>query len=181
MVGRKAQVEVGSELNSILPNDRQTSSLDTGDFTAFLVEAKRGAQPAPSMAAAHELLPGSMDLRYSQGLYTYANLYCGFERFSGQETVHYDGRAVWGMGYTGGLINHFMWNLQPQWIYAVLRTALSQVSEELPFRGPLRYEYYGFEYTNHPLGHLAEFLGEETIKYRGSLVYHLWYVGGFIK
>ena len=74
------------------------------------------------------------------------------------------------MGYTGGLINHFMWNLQPQWIYAVLRTALSQVSEELPFRGPLSYEYYGFEYSNHPLGHLAEFLGEETIKYRGALV-----------
>ncbi len=174
-------MEVGYEVSNMLANDRPTSSLDTADFTSFLVEAKRSAQPAPNMAPAHELLPGSMHLQYNQGLYTYTNLYCGFERFSGQETIHYDGRAVWGMGYTGGLINHFMWNLQPQWIYAVLRTALSQVNEELPFRGPLKYEYYGFEYTNHPLGHLAEFLGEETIRYRSAVVYHLWYVGGFIK
>ena len=176
-------MEVGPDVNAnnMITGDRPTSPLDTVDFTAFLVEAKRNAHPATDLEAAHKVLPGSMQLQYENGLYTYTNLYCGFERFSGQETIHHDGRAIWGMGYTGGLINHFMWNLQPQWIYAVLRTALSQVSEELPFRGPLRYEYYGFEYTNHPLGHLAEFLGEETIKYRGSLVYHLWYVGGFIK
>src|SRR4051794_31467219 len=158
-----------------------TMPLDTVDFTSFLVEAKRNAQIAPNANLAREILPGALHLHYTKGLYTYNNIYCGFERFSGQETVHYDGRAVWGMGYTGGLINHFMWNLQPQWIYAVLRSAMSQVSEEMPFRGPLSYEYYGFEYVNHPIGHLAEFLGEETIKYRGSLVYHLWYVGGFIK
>ena len=168
-------------LNKMIENDMATMPLDTVDFTAFLVEAKRSAQPATNMTTMREELPGSMQLQYTRGLYTYKNIYCGFERFSGQETVHHDGRAVWGMGYTGGLINHFMWNLQPQWIYAVLRSALSQVSEELPFRGPLRYEYYGFEYINHPLGHLAEFLGEETIRYRSALVYHLWYVGGFIR
>jgi len=168
-------------MNNMADNDRATMPLDAVDFTAFLVEAKRNAQPAADLTAMREVLPGSMQLQFSQGLYTYKNVYCGFERFSGQEIVHYDGRAIWGMGYTGGLVNHFMWNLQPQWIYAVLRSALSQVSEELPFRGPLQYEYYGFEYINHPLGHLAEFLGEETIKYRSALVYHLWYVGGFIR
>jgi hypothetical protein len=168
-------------MNKMIENDMATMPLDTVDFTSFLVEAKRNAQPATNMTAMREELPGSMQLQYARGLYTYKNIYCGFERFSGQETVHHEGRAVWGMGYTGGLINHFMWNLQPQWIYAVLRSALSQVSEEMPFRGPLKYEYYGFEYVNHPLGHLAEFLGEETIRYRSSLVYHLWYVGGFIR
>ena len=168
-------------MNNVPANDRQTMPLETADFTAFLVEAKRNAQPAPDLRVIRDILPGSMQLQYSKDAYAYKNVYCGFERFSGQETVHFDGRAVWGMGYTGGLVNHFMWNLQPQWIYAVLRSALSQVSEEIPFRGPLKYEYYGFEYMNHPLGHLAEFLGEETIKYRGSLVYHLWYVGGFIR
>jgi hypothetical protein len=167
--------------NNMIENDMATMPLDTVDFTSFLVEAKRNAQPATTLTAMREELPGSMQLQYTRGLYTYKNIYCGFERFSGQETVHHEGRAVWGMGYTGGLINHFMWNLQPQWIYAVLRSALSQVSEEMPFRGPLKYEYYGFEYVNHPLGHLAEFLGEETIRYRSSLVYHLWYVGGFIR
>lgn len=167
--------------SSISESDRPTMPLDTVDFTSFLVDAKRNAQPAADLATIRGLLPGALQLEHTRGLYTYKNIYCGFERFSGQETVHYDGRPIWGMGYTGGLINHFMWNLQPQWIYAVLRSALSQVSEELPFRGPLKYEYYGFEYSNHPLGHLAEFLGEETIRYRSSLVYHLWYVGGFIK
>jgi hypothetical protein len=167
-------------MNNISEADRPTMPLDTVDFTSFLVEAKKNAQPIAD-AGVQEALPGSMILYYARGLYTYKNVYCGFERYSGQETVHYDGRPIWGMGYTGGLVNHFMWNLQPQWIYAVLRSALSQVEEELPFRGPLKYEYYGFEYSNHPLGHLAEFLGEETIRYRDSLVYHLWYVGGFIR
>ena len=172
-----------ASINNIPITDRQTMPLDTVAFTSFLVEAKRNATPIPLPAdpGAGGLMPGAMQLHYSRGLYTYRNTYYGFERFSGQETVHYNGQPIWGMGYSGGLVNHYMWDLQPQWIYAVLRAALGLVSEELPFRGPLSYEYYGFEYTNHPLGHLAEFIGEETIKYRGGLVYHLWYVGGFIR
>jgi hypothetical protein len=98
-------------MNNVPANDRQTMPLDTVDFTVFLVEAKRNAQPAADLRVIREILPGSMELQYSNGMYTYKNVYCGFERFSGQETVHYDGRAVWGMGYTGGLVNHFMWNL----------------------------------------------------------------------
>jgi hypothetical protein len=167
-------------MNNISMGD-QAMPLDTAAFTAFLVEAKRSARPAGKVGELQDEMPGAIQLEYSRGLYTYKNIYYGFERFSGQETVHFEGRPVWGMGYNGGLINHYMWDLQPQWIYAVLRSALAKVSEELPFRGPLNYEYYGFEYNNHPLGHLAEFLGEETIKYRDSLVYHLWYVGGFIR
>jgi hypothetical protein len=160
--------------------DRNTTPFDTVDFVSFLVEAKRSAGPSASLATARQVLPGAVQLEYSRGLYVYRNIYCGFERFSGQETVHYNNQPIWGMGYSGGLVNHYMWDLQPQWIYAVLRAALAQVSEELPFRGPLRYEYYGFKYANHPLGHLGEFLGEETIRYREALIYHLWYVGGFV-
>ncbi|HUP28351.1 MAG TPA: DUF5680 domain-containing protein [Chloroflexia bacterium] len=161
--------------------DKPTLPLDTLAFTTFLVEAKKSAKPQTAADGAPEAAPGAIQLVYSKGLYSYTNIYYGTERFSGQETVHYDSKPIWGMGYSGGLITHYMWDLQPQWVYAVLRAALAQVTEELPFRGPLKYEYYGFEYNNHPLGHLAEFLGEETIKYRDSQVYHLWYVGGFIK
>ena len=166
---------------NISTGDRDAVLFDTVEFTEFLVEAKRSAAPAGDPTMLQNLLPGSIFLAYARGLYTYSNIYCGYERFSGQETVHYKNRPIWGMGYSGGLVDHYMWDLQPQWIYAVLRSALAQVSEELPFRGPLKYEYYGFQYVNHPLGHLGEFLGEETIKYRQALVYHLWYVGGFIR
>ena len=159
----------------------QSRPFDVGEFTEFLVEAKRKAVPSNDAAALSASMPGVTLLEHARGDYSYKNLYFGFERFSGQETVFHKGKPVWGMSYSGGLMPHFMWDLQPQWVYAVLRAALAQVSEELPFRGPLKYEYYGFEYSNHPLGHLAEFLGEETIKYRDSQVYHLWYVGGFIK
>ncbi|MBF6612650.1 MAG: hypothetical protein IVW55_05920 [Chloroflexi bacterium] len=168
-------------INNIPADDMHTMPLDTVAFSSFLVEAKRNAQPAPGVAAMQSFMPGVIQLEYSRGLYSYRNTYFGIERFSGQETVHFDNKPVWGMGYNGGLVTHYMWDLQAQWIYAVLRAALAQVTEELPFRGPLNYEYYGFEYINHPLGHLAEFFGEETIKYRNALVYHLWYVGGFIR
>lgn len=170
-----------AQTHNISMGDRDTMPFDTIDFTSFLVESKQTAAPSEDAAVARSLLPGAIHLSHTSGLYTYHNIYCGFERFSGHETVHYNNKPIWGMGYSGGLVDHYMWDLQPQWIYAVLRSALAQVSEELPFRGPLKYEYYGFEYSNHPLGHLGEFLGEETIKYRQALVYHLWYVGGFIR
>ncbi|HET6262243.1 MAG TPA: DUF5680 domain-containing protein [Chloroflexia bacterium] len=156
-------------------------SFDVSEFTEFLVEAKRKALPAGAAEELRTSMPDVTLLEHARGDYSYKNLYFGFERFSGQETVFYKGKAVWGMGYSGGLMPHFMWDLQPQWVYAVLRTALSQVSEEMPYRGPSQYEYFGFEYINHPIGHLAEFIGEEIIKYRDALVYHLWYVGGYIK
>ncbi len=170
-----------STISQVALSDRQTAPFDPTDLKQFIVEAKRKAVPSTDIAVMRNVLPGSVQMEYVKGPYSYKNIYCGFERFSGQETVHYQGRPVWGMGYTGGLVDHFMWDLQPQWVYAVLRASLAQVSEEMPFRGPLNYEYYGFEYTNHPLGHIAEFIGEETIKYRDSVVYHLWYVGGFIR
>ena len=156
-------------------------SIDVSEFTEFLVEAKRKALPASAGEELRASMPDVTVLEHARGDYSYKNLYFGFERFSGQETVFHKGKAVWGMGYSGGLMPHFMWDLQPQWVYAVLRTALSQVSEDMPYRGPSQYEYFGFEYINHPIGHLAEFIGEEIIKYRDALVYHLWYVGGYIK
>lgn len=167
--------------NNPATTETQPASFDQVEFIEFLVEAKRKALPSKSTEAVRSMLPGAMMLEYARGEYTYRNVYFGFERLSGQETVHHKGRPVWGMSYSGGLMQHFMWDLQPQWIYAVLRAALAQVSEEMPYRGPATYEYFGFEYVNHPLGLLSEFIGEEIIKYRDALVYHLWYVGGFIK
>ena len=161
--------------------NHDTLPFDIIDFLSFLVESKKSAHPASDLNTSRLILPSSVQLEYARGLFTYKNIYCGFERFSGHEVVHYANTPIWGMGYSGGLVNHYMWDLQPQWIYAVLRASLAQVSEELPFRGPFKYDYYGFEYTNHPLGHIGEFIGEETIKYRESLVYHLWYVGGFVR
>lgn len=169
------------EKNNIPMTNPNAIDFDPLDFTEFLVEAKRKAAPAAEGGAVRMVMPGAILLEYTRGAYAYKNFYFGFERFSGQETVHYRGRPIWGMGYSGGLLPHFMWDLQPQWIYAVLRAALSQVSEDQPFRGPAAYEYFGFEYVNHPLGHVADFIGEEIIKYRDAIVYHLWYVGGFIK
>lgn len=159
----------------------QTRSFDSVEFTEFLVEAKRKALPSNNASALRTAMPNSILLEYAEGDFSYKNLYSGFERFSGQETVFHKGVPIWGMGYSGGLVPHFMWDLQPQWVYAVLRTALAQASEEMPYRGPTNYEYFGFEYTNHPIGNLGEFIGEESIKYRDAMVYHLWYVGGFIK
>jgi hypothetical protein len=159
----------------------QPRSFDVAEFTEFLVEAKRKALPSSDATTMRSSMPGVTLLEYAKGDYSYKNTYFGFERFSGQETVFHKGKPIWGMGYSGGLVDHFMWDLQPQWVYAVLRTALSQVSEDMPYRGPSQYEYFGFEYINHPIGHLAEFIGEEIIKYRDAMVYHLWYVGGYIR
>jgi hypothetical protein len=168
-------------VNNQQTTGEQPRSFDVSEFTEFLVDAKRKALPSKDAATLSSSMPGATLLEHARGDFSYKNLYFGFERFSGQETVFHQGKPIWGMGYSGGLMPHFMWDLQPQWVYAVLRTALSQVSEEVPYRGPLQYEYFGFEYINHPIGHLAEFIGEEIIKYRDAVVYHLWYVGGYIK
>lgn len=80
------------------------------------------------------------------------------------------------MSYAGGLVEQ---SAAPSWreVFAFLRTALLQVSEANPYRGPGYVEDGDYRYRHEPQGSFDDFWGEETVTHRDRLVYRLHYSG----
>ncbi|MDI6870176.1 MAG: DUF5680 domain-containing protein [Bacillota bacterium] len=78
--------------------------MDMKELAEFIVEANR-ATYAGDGPRSKPLLPGSRQLEFGRGGYLYRDVYFGSGRFQGQSVVHFEGRPVWGMVYSGGVTN----------------------------------------------------------------------------
>lgn len=140
---------------------------------AFLLRTKRatyagkGPESAPSR-------PGSHDLRHHEGNLLYIDSYLGGERFAGEEALWLDGTPVWSMNYAGRVTG------QP-FSGDFLKEALSNVTPDLPYRGPARYESGGYAYACEVTGDFGWFQGRETIAWQGSVIYECFFHGGRIQ
>jgi len=146
------------------------------DFIAFLIRAKKatyaggGAEALPSR-------PNSHDLRYSEGDLTYIDTYLGGYEFIGEEAVWFQSQPLWGMNYYG-------WMLVPEipdGFSPFLKDTLKQLPEQTPFRGPAQWERGEFAYRCQWSGNMAQFSGEEEIRYHGEVIYKLVFHGGRIR
>jgi hypothetical protein len=148
----------------------------------FLVDAKRRTYAAQGDDASMvPQLAGSKQLEYGAGPFHYRDVYFGLTSFAGLETVSRDGAAIWAMSYAGGIDPGVTERQEVLAIYALLRKALAQVSEDRPFRGPSRYEGGGLEYLDNSEGELASFRGRERIVRGANQIYRLDYAGGLIR
>ena len=145
-------------------------------LSEFLVLAKRETY-ANASASSATLADGSKELTFTIGNYSYRDRYLGDQAFLGEEVVFKDGKAVWGMNYYGVSLTE---NPSPAEIGQFLKSALSEVSEEIPFRGPLFHKIQDFEYHNHVVGTVDSFSGDEDICFQDQRVYYLHYHGGLI-
>jgi hypothetical protein len=116
----------------------------------------------------------SYSTRGSSGDFSFHDNWFGGEPFGGREAVLHKGKPYWMMVYYGqdtgkakGLIDF-------------LRKALSQISEELPLRGPSHFEEGEFRYENIVEGTLEKFVGVEKIFYKGEEVFKTNYAGGLV-
>jgi hypothetical protein len=144
----------------------------------FIVRAKAvtyvgSGEPAPSSR------PGSHDLRFEDGPFSYLDSYYGGSDFIGEEVVYYEGQAVWAMNYYGYI-------LKPDLIDAatagkVIKASLSALYTEGRFLGGFEFESGGYVYTDTNEGDAAHFTGREWISQQGIRVYELVYHGGLIK
>ncbi|MDP3244459.1 MAG: DUF5680 domain-containing protein [bacterium] len=146
-------------------------------LSEFLVKAKINTY-ASSGEGGEKILPdGSKEFEFKEGEFKYRDRYFGFNPFLGEEIVFQNKKIVLGMNYYGKIVSKIV---PPKEIYQFLREVLRSVQKNKPFRGPDRLKKDNWEYFNKVKGTVEEFKGEETIFYKGELVYKLTYHGGII-
>jgi hypothetical protein len=148
------------------------------DLEAFIVEAKRRTYVG-SATPATPLRPGSHDLEYSAGDFTYHDCYFGGTDFVGEEVVYWRGHGVWAENYFGHI-------LQPGLISAeragqVIKSSLTKMYAENRFLGGFEAADGDCAYRDASGGDLSWFQGREWIDRAGQTTYELFYHGGLIR
>lgn len=152
--------------------------MDIKQLSKFLVKARINTYASGGEGGEKVLPDGSKEFEFREGEFKYRDRYFGFDPFIGEEIVWQDEKAVWGMNYYGKIISEIT---PAKSVYQFLREALKKITEDKPFRGPDNFKKGDFEYINKIKGTIEKVEGEETIFYKGKLVYKLTYHGGIIK
>lgn len=123
--------------------------------------------------------PGSHDLQFHEGAFSYLDSYFGGSDFLGQEVVYYEGKPVWVMNYYGRI-------LEPTLITAaeaghIIQQSLSKMYEEGRFLGGFEHTVGDDVYADTSEGDVISFTGTEWITRAGAKVYELVYHGGLVK
>jgi hypothetical protein len=144
----------------------------------FIVRAKAasyvgGGEPAPSCR------PGSHDLAFAEGRFTYLDSYFGGTDFAGQELISRDGEPVWAENYFGRILRDDL--ITGAGTGALIREALSALYAEGRFLGGYRYERDGLTYIDMSEGDASGFFGYEEIRRGDIRLYELRYCGGLIR
>jgi hypothetical protein len=145
---------------------------------AFVVRAK-AATYIGGGARSLSRRPGSHDLEYREGAFSYLDSYFGGSSFIGQEVVFFSDRPVWAMNYYGRV-------LEPQLINAreagqLLQESLSELYKQERFLGGFEHRTDAGTYVDTNAGDFASFTGTEWITRGDVKVYELIYHGGLIQ
>ena len=147
-------------------------------LNAFIVKAKATTYVGGG-ARSLSYRPGSHDLQFHEGAFSYLDSYFGGADFLGQEVVYYEGKPVWAMNYYGRV-------LEPSRITAaetgrVIQESLSRMYEEGRFLGGFEHSTLNSAYVDTSEGDITSFTGKEWITRAGVRVYELVYHGGLVK
>ena len=150
-------------------------------FIDFLIAAKTNTYAASSRpgfaATVAQSRPGSRDMAYQTGPYTYRDSYFGGYAFLGDEVVWHSDTPIWGMSYHGSMLSPAI----PPGFSDFLKLALSSPPRSAPYRGPTTFESDPFAYTCSWHGSLSRFNGEESIRQGGAVIYTLTFIGGELR
>jgi hypothetical protein len=151
--------------------------MDNQSLHDFIIRAKAASyvgdgQPSPSCR------PGSHDLKFNDGNWTYLDSYFGGRDFIGEELVWYQGQPIWAMNYYGHILRADL--LTPAQAGQVIKAGLSKMYSEGRFLGGYEYHYGGFIYSDASEGSVTHFRGREVISLRSETAYELFYHGGLI-
>ena len=123
--------------------------------------------------------PGSHDLQFTDGEWSYLDSYFGGRDFIGQEVVYHNVKPVWAMNYYGRILRADL--ISPAEAGQVIKASLSRMYHEGRFLGGFEHQHEGFVYRDTNDGELTCFHGLETISRAGERAYELVYHGGLIK
>lgn len=154
------------------------SKFSLQQLESFIVQAKAATYVGDGEKA-ESCRPGSHDLKFRDGSFSYLDSYFGGTDFIGQEVVFYEDEPVWAMNYYGKI-------LEPEKISAaeagqIIKKSLSSMDQEGRFLGGFEYQTGNGTYTDTSQGDLESFTGMEWITRGDHRVYELRYHGGWIK
>ena len=154
------------------------SDLDLERLNAFIVKAKAatyvgGGVQSPSCR------PGSHDLEFHEGAFSYLDSYFGGADFLGQEVVYYEGEPVWAMNYYGRILEPAM--ITPAEAGQIIQESLSRMYEEGRFLGGFEHATANGTYVDTSEGDVSSFRGKEWIVRGDVRVYELVYHGGLVR
>ncbi|MGA2185518.1 MAG: DUF5680 domain-containing protein [Bryobacteraceae bacterium] len=160
----------------------QTTAPSREELVKFLVKAKVNtyAGAGDNATVKSPLLPGTHQLEYSEGPFSYRDIYTGEAMFAGQEIVYYRGKPVWTMSYAGNIPADVSKD-DVDALVRLLHKALMGVPAEIPYRGPRLLQDGAYTYCNRPEGRLDSFFGRETIARGDTVLYALVYGGGLVR
>jgi hypothetical protein len=153
---------------------------DPKDLAAFLVTAKTNAYAAGATEAESGERAGFNEIDYKKGAFEYRDSYAGLYSLSGQEVVWLKGKPVWAMAYNGSMMDEYQEKEFAESTFRFLKSALLEVREERPYRGPTSFYGGDYSYINLSKGDISGFKGEEAVLFKGKTVFKLYYIGGLI-
>lgn len=158
--------------NDSCSNSRNTR-YDNREVREFLCRAKKETY-ANDSGVVKSSRTNSVDLKYSEGNFSYLDTYLGSEKFSGEEAVWLDETPIWSMNYVGRVLNN-------SFSGDFLKEVLSKVDVDLPYRGPRCYHRGEYSYFCHVDGDFNWFNGYEEIFFKNKKVYECYFHGGELK
>jgi hypothetical protein len=164
------------------PNSRMAEmslNFSLQQLNSFIVQAKAATYVGDGKKIP-SCRPGSHDLEFHEGPFSYLDSYFGGTDFLGQEVVYYKDKPVWAMNYYGRI-------LEPELITAaeagkVIKESLSKMySDEGRFLSGYEHSTSDMQYVDTSQGDASSFTGKEWIVRENARVYELDYHGGLIK
>jgi hypothetical protein len=150
------------------------------ELNQFLGEASRSTY-AGGMAGTVE--GGYTALAYRKGDWNYKDMYTGWFRSWGTETIFYKGRPVWVQNYGGGMEEkHVQDTAFAHETFEFLKKALKSGEKAGQFqpRGQKFFKDGDWEYHSSLNGDISAFTGSEEIRHKGERVFFHDFVGGIV-
>ncbi len=150
------------------------------DLAAFLVRAKKFTYAGNGRDVPPQR-PNFREMAYHEGDWDYRDSYAGFYRAPGQEIVRFQGKPVWVLAYSGGMLPEYHGQFKlAQETFTFLKKALWRVEESQPFRGPPEFSEGKFKYVNSNEGDITFFFGQERIRLEDREIFRQYYHGSGI-
>jgi len=153
-------------------------TIDIDELNAFIVRAK-AATYVGSGEHATPSRPGSHDLRFTDGKWSYLDSYFGGTDFIGEEVVYFNDKPVWAMNYYGYILRDDL--LTAAEAGGMIKASLSRMYMEDRFLGGFEHPENRLTYVDASEGNVDHFHGREFIRRGQEVAYELVYHGGLIK
>ncbi len=147
------------------------------DLLAFIAKAHRNTFAAPDeirelYKCKKPRIPGHKEFCFDEEDWEYWDSYGDSLWAPGQEIISFKDIPVWRMNYQGRTLG------KGKEIFPFLRRALMNFSDDMPFRGPKKYQEDNKTYSFNLIGDVETFTGLESVTIDNKTVFYQNVMGG---